>query len=233
MLLYYIRHGDPIYDPDSLTPLGERQAEALGRRLALSGIDEIYASTSGRAILTAKPLSEISKLEIKELDWANENYAGKEFGIRKKWCYWDKETREVFMSEEVRLLGREWYKHPFFENTRCGEGIMRIQKEADAFLESLGYKHNLEKNSYEEVFENNKKVAFFAHLGFGMAFLSCILDIPYPFFATHFEICTTGVTVIDFSKRSEPIIPVVMTHSDMSHIYEDRLPAKFNSRGII
>ena len=32
MLFFYIRHGDPIYSPDSLTPLGRRQAEALGRR---------------------------------------------------------------------------------------------------------------------------------------------------------------------------------------------------------
>ena len=29
MLLFYIRHGEPIYDPNQLTPLGERQAEAL------------------------------------------------------------------------------------------------------------------------------------------------------------------------------------------------------------
>ena len=29
MLLYIVRHGDPIYQPDSLTPLGERQAEAI------------------------------------------------------------------------------------------------------------------------------------------------------------------------------------------------------------
>ena len=30
MLIYYIRHGDPIYDPDSLTELGKRQAESPG-----------------------------------------------------------------------------------------------------------------------------------------------------------------------------------------------------------
>ena len=46
MLLFYIRHGDPIYNPDSLTPLGHRQAEAVAKRLALYGIDEIYASSS-------------------------------------------------------------------------------------------------------------------------------------------------------------------------------------------
>ena len=49
MLLFYVRHGDPIYNPDSLTPLGERQAEAIARRLALYGIDKIYSSTSTRA----------------------------------------------------------------------------------------------------------------------------------------------------------------------------------------
>ena len=37
MLLFLIRHGDPIYDPDSLTPLGKKQAEAVAKRLALYG----------------------------------------------------------------------------------------------------------------------------------------------------------------------------------------------------
>ena len=49
MLLYFIRHGDPIYVPDSLTPLGHRQAEAVGRRLALHGLDAVYSSPSNRA----------------------------------------------------------------------------------------------------------------------------------------------------------------------------------------
>ena len=59
MIFFYVRHGDPIYNPDSLTPLGERQAEAIGKRLAMYGVDEIYSSTSERAKLTAKPLCEL------------------------------------------------------------------------------------------------------------------------------------------------------------------------------
>lgn len=55
MLLFYIRHGDPTYNPDELTPLGKRQAEAAAKRLALYGIDRIFASTSNRAIQTAQP----------------------------------------------------------------------------------------------------------------------------------------------------------------------------------
>ena len=33
MILYYIRHGDPIYNPNQLTPLGERQAEAVANKM--------------------------------------------------------------------------------------------------------------------------------------------------------------------------------------------------------
>ena len=63
MLFFYVRHGEPIYDPDSLTPLGERQAEAVGRRLALYGLDEIYSSSSNRAVCTAKPAADMLRRE--------------------------------------------------------------------------------------------------------------------------------------------------------------------------
>jgi broad specificity phosphatase PhoE len=52
MLFFYVRHGDPTYNPDELTPLGHRQAEAVAKRLSLYGIDKIYSSTSNRAYLT-------------------------------------------------------------------------------------------------------------------------------------------------------------------------------------
>ena len=58
MLLYVIRHGDPCYDPDSLTPLGQRQAEAVGRRLAQVGITRVYSSPLVRAQQTAQPAAD-------------------------------------------------------------------------------------------------------------------------------------------------------------------------------
>ena len=50
MLFFFVRHGDPCYDPDSLTPLGLHQAEAIGRRLARYGVDRVYASPMKRAM---------------------------------------------------------------------------------------------------------------------------------------------------------------------------------------
>ena len=41
MLLYIIRHGDPIYSTDSLTERGKLQAEAVGKRIAAAKVDQI------------------------------------------------------------------------------------------------------------------------------------------------------------------------------------------------
>jgi broad specificity phosphatase PhoE len=44
MILYVIRHGDPDYATDSLTPKGKLQADALAKRLAVHGVDTVYSS---------------------------------------------------------------------------------------------------------------------------------------------------------------------------------------------
>ena len=44
MRLLIIRHGDPDYAKDSLTEKGKLQAQALAKRLAVHGLDRIYAS---------------------------------------------------------------------------------------------------------------------------------------------------------------------------------------------
>ena len=59
MLLYLVRHGIPNYATDSLTPDGALQAEAVGKRLAATGIDEIYSSPLGRARQTAEPTARL------------------------------------------------------------------------------------------------------------------------------------------------------------------------------
>ena len=58
MNLYIVRHGNPNYDLDCLTPLGHEQAEAAAEALEAIGIDEIYSSPMGRARETAKHLAD-------------------------------------------------------------------------------------------------------------------------------------------------------------------------------
>ena len=184
MLFFFVRHGDPVYNPDSLTPLGKRQAEAVAKRFALYGVDRIFSSTSQRAYETALPTAEILKKEITKLDFCNENHAWRELTVQtetgRRWCFQDKDTRKLFVSEDILNLRDEWYTHPAFKEYDFKNGIDRIREESDKLFKELGYEHIKGTGAYKVLFENNERVALFAHQGFGLAFLSSLLDIPYP-----------------------------------------------------
>ena len=235
VIFYYVRHGDPIYNPDSLTPLGELQAEALAKRLSRYDIDEIFASSSNRACLTAAPTCKLLHKEMKILDWCNEGYALKDFTcIGEKgtsvWAFDSTKMRELFVSDEVMKLGKEWYTHHAFAGSNFERGVKRVQAECDAFFVSLGYEHNREMNTYTCVCENHNRVALFAHQGIGMILLSSVLDIPYPLFCTHFDFGHSGVTAIEFSPDKGITIPRVLQLSNDSHIYSEGLPTKYQNR---
>jgi probable phosphoglycerate mutase len=233
MLLFYVRHGEPIYEPDSLTPLGHRQAEAIGKRLALYGVDEVYASTSERARLTALPTAEMLRKEIKRLDFANEAYAWKtlttEIDGYRTWLFSSEKTRALFHSDELIAMGDNWHKHPELNYGNFGEAVERIQKGSDEFFLSLGYKR-IGKGKYEVVRDNDERIAFFAHQGFGLSFLSCVLGIAFPHFTTHFDICHSGMTVIEFKNENGYSYPRVLMLSADSHLYKEGLPTRYIGR---
>lgn len=236
MIFYYIRHGDPIYDPDSLTPLGCRQAEAVAKRLALYGVDKVYSSTSTRAVMTAQPTCELLKKEPELLDFANEGHAWGDFTIAKEdgsgdiWLFQHKKTVALFNSSEIRTLGDRWYEHPAFKAYHYENGLDRIYRESDAFFEALGYEHIRYTGKYRVRNPNDQRIALFAHQGFGLAFLSCLLDIPYPMFCTHFDMCHSGLTVIEFPHGEEYAIPRILTLSSDSHLYREGLPTLYEYR---
>lgn len=234
MLFFYIRHGDPIYSPDSLTPLGERQAEALAKRLSLYGLDRIYASTSNRAIQTAKPTCDILKKEMTLVDFANEHHAWEELAVDagdgKHWMFQQDAICRLFTQESIRKLDSKWYEHPALKAYNLQKGMDRIADEADKFFLALGYEHIRDTGSYKVVNSNDERVALFAHQGFGMAFLSCLLDIPYPQFSIHFDTCHSGMTVIEFREKDGYAIPKILTLSSDSHLYREGLPTNYNNR---
>jgi len=235
MILYYIRHGDPIYNPNQLTSLGLRQAEAVAKRLAVHGVDKVYSSPSNRALQTAQPLCQIIKQEPELLDWADEDLAFQDLVMyddddRRQWAFRHKLGRLLLSKNDVRSLGRDWHAHPVFADTNFSSGIGRIQREVDAFLASFGYRHDLENNCYYAEWANEDRVALFAHEGVGVAILSCMLDIPYPMFSTHFDMTHTGVTVIHFAEENGVVIPKLLSFSNDSHLYREGLPTKHQNR---
>ncbi len=232
MILYYVRHGFPTYQPDELIPLGKRQAEAAGRRLGGLGLSAVYASSHNRAMQTAQPTAELSRLPVIPLDFCREDKAWEELSSdasgKRRWLYSDPDTRVLFRDPAVLALGAEWYRHPAFFGTNIQSGMERIGRETDDFLLTLGYRHDTARHCYIAEQPSDRRVALFAHHGFGMAFLSHVLDIPYPLLSLHFTICHTGITAIAFDGEGDAVIPRVMTFASEGHLYADRLPVTFD-----
>lgn len=232
MVFYYVRHGNPTYNPDALTPLGHRQAESVAKCFSTMGLDKLYSSTSNRAYQTAVPTSEILKKEIVQLDFTNEGHAWKRFSVpcsdgERRWIEQSDEFREILVSPEVFALGDRWHEHPELAKYNFGEHVEFYNKQIDEFFASLGYEHDRKRRLFKAVKPTNEKVALFAHGGFGGIFLSSLLDIPYPQFAPRFSICHTGVTVIDFSDKPGDTIPIVSQFSATPHLFCDRLPTAY------
>lgn len=234
MIFYLIRHGDPIYNPDSLTPLGRRQAEAVAKRLTRVDFDEIYVSSSQRAKDTAVPTCEILKKEPIELDWCNEGHAARDFFVddedegRRLWFFQSVKFKKIALQDNVRMLGEKWYEAPEFEGTNFKNGMLRINKETDAFFETLGYEHLRDKHCFVQKENNDKRIALFAHQGFGLALLSSILDLSYIDISVHYDLSHSSVTAIEFKETGGIVIPKILTLSNDSHLFSEGLPTKFN-----
>ncbi len=130
---------------------------------------------------------------------------------------------------EVLAMRDKWYDHPAFAKYEMKKGIERCQRESDEFLASLGYEHIPGTGTYKAVAPNDDRVALFAHQGFGLTFLSCMLDIPYPQFSVHFDMSHTGMTVIDFKNENGIVIPRVLTLANDSHLYKEGLPTRYHN----
>ena len=237
MILFYIRHGEPIYDPDSLTPLGRRQAEAVARRLALFGVDRVFTSSSNRAIETSRPLCDILRIKPEPaLDWINESYAWNELSVEDKaghrhWCYDDERQLAAFSDPSVRALGERWYEHRAFDGfPSFGEAVRRMRENAFPLLSSLGYAREESRAGFKVVRDNPERIALFAHEGAGLLFLSTILDIPYPLFAPAFSMEHTGMTAVEFTDRGGWCVPRVLQLSCDAHLYRDALPLNYQNR---
>ena len=233
MIFYYIRHGDPVYDPDSLTPLGHKQAVGVAKRLSMYGLDRIYSSTSNRAIQTAEPTCDILKKEMTFVDFANESYAWRDFSLcrdgKTRWVFHDEFCMDLFTSDNTIRYNEKWYEHPKLKEYNFGKGVHRVCNDVDAFFAELGYEHIRGTGRYKVVKPNDERVALFAHQGFGMAFLSTVLDIPYPLISTHFDMCHSGMTVIHFKEIDGYTAPKVLTLSSDSHIYKEGYGTNYNN----
>lgn len=232
MKLYIIRHGDPDYENDCLTPLGRRQAEALARRFAIHEPDRIFSSPLGRAIETARPSCEVLKKEMMVLDWTSESAAYEQMFVLDendtRWC-WAQQNTNYKNNETVRFYDNWYEAHEEFQSQSVKDCIKRIGTKSDEFLKSLGYERN--GCTYKILNPSEESIAVFCHQGFGLTWYAHLMQIPPHIVWATFDIAHTGVTMFNFENFSNGITsPKCLMMSDLSHIMNDGLPMKFENQ---
>jgi probable phosphoglycerate mutase len=229
MRLYIIRHGDPDYAHDALTPAGEREALALADRLARHGLDRIYSSPFGRARQTARYTANRLGIDVVIEEWARE-LAG--WGIEEDpWgglVAWD--IPGEIIRQGPYPTHDSWHLAPPFDQApRLRQHFERIALASDDFLSRHGYAR--EDGRYRVLMPNREQIAVFCHNGLALTWLAHLLELPLTLCWAGFWLAPSTVTTVLFEERSaEWAVPRCIGLGDVSHLYAAGLPVQ--PRGI-
>ena len=224
MLLYIVRHGDPDYATDTLTERGWKQAEAVGKRIADSGIDRIFSSPMGRARQTAEPACRLLGLPCHIEEWTHEIEGERltPFPDGKLKSVTSVQNSLYREKGGINLPYDQAFEAAGFNQSGMKGAVQYIEENGREFLERLGYKE--EDGVYRILHRNEEKIALFCHSAFARAWLSTLLHIPIHLMWAGMNYTHTGVTVIEFRNYEDGFTaPRCLCYSDMSHLYANGL----------
>ena len=231
MLLYIVRHGDPIYVTDTLTDRGRLQAEAVGERLCAAGINRIFSSPMGRARETAEPACRMLGLEMEIEEWSHEI-------IRDHWTPYPDGNMKSITSLQSRCFRENGgvdlpYERALecevLRETQISRALSYIGENGRDFLERLGYRE--ENGLYRILRPSEDRVALFCHGAFTRAWLSILLHIPVHMMWANFGYTHTGVTILNFENTESGFTaPRCLCFSDVSHLWKSGLDLTYDNK---
>ncbi|MCL2488483.1 MAG: histidine phosphatase family protein [Oscillospiraceae bacterium] len=204
MRLLIVRHGDPDYANDSLTPKGHIEARLLAERLRLEGPTHLYCSPLGRAQATAAPAAEILGLPVETFDWLREYPAHIKTDYRPDgMCPW--EMRPNHWSVIPGLFDREeWLRTEPFVSSRVPEVYADICAHFDALLAFHGYRRDRQNGLTFQISETASEAAvlvFFCHHGLGLALISRIMGLSLAQLWQTIAIAPSAVSEFHMERR--------------------------------
>ena len=229
MKILIVRHGDPDYSIDSLTPKGWREAEFLAQRLAQSPAKAYYCSPLGRARDTASLTLERLGRSAQECPWLRE-FRG--IVVRpdkgEEYICWDWLPQD--WTPEERFYRRDaWLQPQVMAAGNVAKEYAWVAGELDKLLESHGYRRN--GSLYQAVEGNNDTIVFFCHFGVECVLLSHLLNIS-PMLLWHGTMAapTSETTVVTEERREGTAYFRMTSFGDLSHLYANGEPPAFAGR---
>ena len=231
MHLVFIRHGEPDYSIDSLTPEGFREAEALAARVAgwKGSVTACYCSPLGRAQRTSEPSLAALGMEAETLPWMAE------FTVRthdrpdgSRHCVtWD--LLPSWRTEQPKLAEPEgWVRAEPYPASVADEVVPRweeIKAGVDGVLARHGYVR--ERGIYRVGPDARRTgcLIFFCHHGLACTAIAHILGFAPPQVLDGFFLPPASVTVL-YSEERQPGVAAFRCQcmGDTSHLREAGLP---------
>ena len=218
MKLLIVRHGDPDYSIDSLTPVGWKEAELLSHRLSKLDVKAFYVSPMGRARDTAAATLQAMGRTAEEKPWL------REFALRMKKPGEDRLTPlwdwlpELWTKEPLFYDADNWFRSELYAGLPVEEEYRWVIDNFDALLADHGYVR--EGNCYRAVRPNKDTIVLFCHFGLECVLLSHLLHIS-PVLLWHGTCAApTSVTTVNTEERRDGIAHFRMSaFGDISHLY--------------
>lgn len=226
MKIFIIRHADPDYERRTITRAGHREARALAKRMKRIGLDALYCSPVPRAVHTMEYTANALGMKPIFLEWTRELS-----DLRTEQPPWGRlmawDTPPEILRSPARKSPYRIDDIPALKGLPIAATVKRIRRESDTFLAGLGYKR--EGKRYRIRRSNRRRIGVFCHGGFGLTWLSLLLDIPLPLVWGNFWLAPTSVTTVLFEERSRKwATPRAIGVCDVSHLYAERVPVSLH-----
>lgn len=231
MKLMIIRHGDPNYEIDSLTPIGWKEAEALSVMMENIPVKEYYVSPLGRARDTASLTLKRVNREATVMPWLTEFTHKIEKSredpfsdaIAWDWFPVDWMRREEFFDKD------KWVKSREMSEGNINVYYDEVCKGLDELLAKAGY--NRDGLMYSTKLGNNDTYVLFCHLGVECVLLSHLLNVS-PMILWH-NTCArpTSVTTLVTEERIKgEVVWRMLGFGEVAHLYKAGLEPSFAAR---
>lgn len=230
MKLVIVRHGDPDYTIDSLTPTGWREAELLSESLVNLPADAYYVSPLGRARDTASfTMQKLGKEPI-VLDWLQEFPCRivrpdqpDKMNICWDWLPQDWTADERFYSPD------HWFEAPAMAEAGVKATYDRVIAGFDALLAQHGYIR--EGKLYRAVRPNNDTLVFFCHFGLECVLMSHLMNVsPMILWHTMCAAPTSVTTIVTEERRPGIALFRTLRFGDVSHLTVHNVAPSFAAR---
>ena len=218
MRILLIRHAEPDYSIDSLTPKGWVEAELLSQRLVKVPVRDFFVSPLGRAKDTASLTLKKLNRTAEALPWLQEfrgTVPDPETG-EKRWIAWDLKPR-IWSGYPGIMDFRSWMNAPVF----AGTNVREIWKETTDGVDELLGRYGFRKDGPVWLCNQNEDftLALFCHFGISMAVLAYLTDIS-PMVLWHRVLCMpSSVSEVVTEERIKGEVAFRITKlGDLTHL---------------